>query len=172
MKKFLFTALILCIISPVFAEDIIFTNKDLLIYSDDYRMDKKDAGRENNNNESIDRGEGQPRTLSGDSCDVLDFSSQETSHAVHNPDYDISGTITKQTVTVRIKSKRHIPLLVKNFYISVFLEDGTNQTKPLEPAPGDSQESMIQPDTEYVGYVAIDGNLPVVSVGKLLSTTS
>jgi hypothetical protein len=182
LKKLLFTALILCIISPGFAEDTTFTNKDLIIYSDEYMMHREPAsqyennrvneytnekgeGIENRNDKSNDQREGQSSNLTGEGCEVLDFSSHKINYTVQNPDYRIRGTITKQTVTVRIKSKWSMPLWVENFYIAAFLEDGTKQTKQLEPAPGDSLTSLIQPDTEYVGYVTLDGDLPIASVG-------
>ena len=170
MKKFLFIIFILCIISPVFAEDTIFTNDDLKIYSDEYLKhqkpaEQKNSGREDNNNNPNDRLEGQQRTLSGKSCDVLDFSSHKINYAIHNPEYEIRGTVTKQTIAVHIKSNSHTPLLVENIYVSVLLDDGTTQTKQLEPAAGDSLESSIQPDTEYTGYVTIDGDIPIVSAG-------
>jgi len=179
LKKFLFSFLILLIISPVFAQDYTFTNGDLILYSDEYMNHKehtdqyKENEYKNENNKfkvnHIDRSEdgreGSSRNLTGESCDVLDFSSNKIVYAVHNPDYGISGTITKQTVSVHIKSKCHMPLWVENFYISVFLENGTGQTKQLQPAPGDSLTSWIQPNTEYVGYTTFEGDIPIVSAG-------
>ncbi len=182
MKKILLCILMLLIMSPAFAEDYMFTNEDLIIYSDEYMNYKETANFDKDNKEnsssndeggatghgtdgSKDRQEGQPKTLTGERCNVLDFSSNKINYAVHNTDYGISGTITKQTVTVRIKSKEHLPLLVEKFYVVVFLEDGTKQTKHLQPAPGDSPTSWIQPDSEYTGYAIVEGDLPIVSVG-------
>lgn len=181
MKKLLLSILLLLIVSPGFAEDNTFTNEDLIIYSDEYRNYKETAyfnedSKENTSNEkgavtkygtdgSKDGREGQPKYLTGESCDVLDFSSHKIDYAVHNPDYGISGTITKLAVTVSIKSKWDLPLPVENFYIVAFLEDGTKQTKQLQPAPGDSLTSVIQSDSEYAGNATFDGDLQIISVG-------
>jgi hypothetical protein len=170
------------IISPAFAEDTTFTNDDLIIYSDEHMRYDETAHLSKDKNENAysdekvevmkhvaeepgDRREGLSGYLNGKGCDVLDFSSNKISYAVHNPDYEISGTITKQTVTVHIKSKWGMPLWVENFYIVAFFEDGTEQTKQLQPAPGDSLTSLIQPEAEYSGYVTFEGDLPIVSVG-------
>lgn len=182
MKRLLFTVLLLFIISPGFAQDYTFTNEDLILYTDEYMNYKEPSDLSDDNKENAyinekgevikygtDRSENrravQPRNLTGESCDVLDFSSNKIDYAVHNPNYEISGTITKQTVTLRIKSKWHMPLWVENFYIIASFEDGSEQTKQLQPAPGDSLTSWIQPNTEYVGYVTLDGDLPIASVG-------
>jgi hypothetical protein len=182
LKKLLFIALILCITSPGFADDTTFTNEDLIIYSDEYMMhkkpasqyentrankysDEKDADNEHDDAGLKDRREGQPTNMTKERCEVLDFSSHKINYAVHNPDYGIRGTITKQTVTVRIKSNWDMPLWVENFYIAALLGNGTKQTKQLEPAPGDSLTSWIQPGTEYVGYVTLEGDVPIASVG-------
>jgi len=182
LKKILLSILMLLIVSPGFAEDNTFTNEDLIIYSDEYRNYKETAHFNEDNKEntsthekgavtkhgtdgSKDKREGQPKYLTGESCDVLDFSSHKIDYAVHNPDFGISGTITKQAVTVNIKSKWDLPLLVENFYIVAFLEDGTKKTKQLDPAPGDSLTSVIQPDSEYAGDATFDGDLQIISVG-------
>jgi hypothetical protein len=172
----------LLIISPVFAEDNTFTNDDLILYSDEYMNydetanlyeDKKENTYSDEKGDVIKHGtdgskvrrEEPSGNLTGKGCEVLDFSSHKVNYAVHNPDYGISGTITKQTVTVNIKSTWQLPLLVENFYIVTFLTDGTKQTKQLQPAPGDSLTSWIQPDSEYAGYAIFEGDLPIVSVG-------
>lgn len=182
MKKILFSILMLLIISPGFAQDNTFTNEDLMIYSDEYMnydetadfyednkeilsTNEKGAVTKHGTDGSGDRREGPSGNLTGKGCDVLDFSSHKVNYAVHNPDYGISGTITKQAVTVNIKSKWDLPLLVENFYIVAFLEDGTKQTKQLQPAPGDSLTSWIQPDSEYAGDATFDGDLQIISVG-------
>lgn len=182
MKKLLLSILMLFIVSPAFAEDDMFTNEDLTIYSDEYMNYKETANLHEDNkenssthekgavtkhgiNESKVRQEGQIKNLTGERCDVLDFSSRKINYAVHNPDYGISGTITKQTVTVKIKNTWQLPLLVENFYIVASLEDGTKQTKQLQPAPGDSLSSWIQPDSEYAGYALFDGDLAIISMG-------
>jgi hypothetical protein len=182
LKKIVLSILVLLIVSPGFAEDIAFTNEDLIIYSDEYRNYRETAHFYEDNKEntsthekgavtkpgtdgSKDKREGQPKNLTGESCDVLDSSSHTINYAVHNPDYEISGMITKQTVTVSIKNKWDLPLLVENFYIVAFLEDGTKQTKQLQPAPGDSLTTLIQPDSEYAGDATFDGDLQIISVG-------
>jgi hypothetical protein len=172
----------LLITSPGFAEINTFTNNDLIIYSDEHKnydesanlnKDKKGNAYSDEKGNAIKQGadiskdqpEGPPVNPTGKGCDVLYFSSHTINYAVHNPDYRISGTITKQTVTVSIKSKWQLPLWVENFYIVAFLEDGTKQTKQLQPAPGDSLTSWIQPETEYAGYAIFDGDFLIVSVG-------
>ena len=182
MKKILLGILILLIISPAFAEDTTFTNDDLIIYSNEYMnydetthlsQDKKENAYsdekgdviKHGSEESGDQREGLSGYWTGKGCDVLDFSSNKINYAVHNPDYEISGTITRQTVTVNIKSKWEMPLWVENYYIVAFFEDGTKQTKQLRPAPGDSLTSWIQPEAEYSGYVTFEGDSPIVSIG-------
>ena len=172
----------LFIVSPGFAENNTFTNDDLIIYSDEYMNydetanlygDKKENTYSDENSdviehraeESGDLREEPSGAMNGDGCDILNFSSRKVTYAVHNPDYGISGKIIKQTVTVNIKSKLEIPLGVENFYIVAFFEDGTKQTKQLEPAPGDTLTSWIQPQTEYVGYATFEGDLTIVSLG-------
>jgi hypothetical protein len=158
-----------------------FTNEDLLFYSDEYMNyeepaylsgDDKDISSVDKKNDTVQYGtdgskspqEVHPVTLAGKLCDVVDFSSNQMKYVVHNPDHEISGTIIKQTVTVNIKSTWQQPLPVESFYIVAFLEDGTTQTEPLQPAPGDSLTSWIQPDSEYTGYALFEGDLPIVSV--------
>lgn len=182
MKKILLSIFMLLIISPGYAEDYMFTNEDLILYSDEYMNydetanlyeDKKENASsdekgdviEHGTDGSKDRREELSGNLTGKGCDVLDFSSHKVNYAVQNPDYGISGTIIKQTVTVSIKSNWQQPLYVENFYIVAFLEDGTKQTKQLQPAPGDSMTSLIQPDSEYAGDATFDGDLQIISVG-------
>lgn len=182
MKKILLGILILLITSPAFAEDPTFTNDDLIIYSNEYMnydenvhlsKDEKENAYSNDKGDVITHGpeesgnqrEGLSGYWTGKGCDVLDFSSNKINYTVHNPDYEISGTITKQTVTVNIKSKWEMPLWVENFYIVAFFEDGTKQTKQLQPSPGDSLTSWIQPEAEYSGYATFEGDLPIVSIG-------
>jgi hypothetical protein len=184
MIKIIMIALVLLLVSTTFAGERVFSNSDLETFSDEpmiYKeqteiyedqqenidIDKKDEAineLENRIKRLEDRLEEPPRNRTGDSCDVIDFSSYKSRYFVHEPYSQFDTIIIKHNVTVRIKSKADVEKWVERFYIVAFFDDGDEQTSQLHENPN-SIAKWVDPYSEYTGNTTFDGEADIVSLG-------
>jgi hypothetical protein len=191
MNKFAIITLVFLLVSPVSAGNNVFTDDDLESYDNGpatetisepevnifeeqkYRDEKDEIIEEQNKvikkqQEAIEHLEnvieGPPRNLTGDSCDVLDFSSYKSRYAIYDPYSDIGTVVTTHNVTVRIKSKASVEKWIERFYIVAFFDDGYEQTSQLQENPN-AIAKWVEPYGEYTGYTTFDGEADIVSLG-------